>query len=74
MKNLRNEIQELIDSGLQITDLHNTANLFYDGNLSYHTVYRYVKGIHTNISYNALVAISKGLNQIKEELLADEYL
>ena len=71
MRNLRNDIQELIDSGLQITDIHNTANLFYDGNLSYHTVYRYIRGIHTNISYGALVAISKGANQIKEELLID---
>ena len=74
MRNLRNDIQELIDSGLQITDLHNTACLCYEGDLKYHTVYRYVKGIHTNISYSALLAISKGINQIKEELLVDEYL
>ena len=74
MRNLRNEIQELLESGLQITDLHNTASLFYEGDLKYHTVYRYVKGIHTNISYSALLAISKGINQIKEELLVDEYL
>lgn len=69
MKQLREEINNLIQVGLQYKDICNTANQYYNGDLKYHTVYRYAKGIHTNIPYDALLAISKGVEHIKDELL-----
>lgn len=72
---LKREINLFMEQyNIPLADIVRQANLFSNKEIKYHTTYKYLKGINQSMSYEAVQAILKAINSMKEALHYEEYI